>query len=529
MKYMTMMLLALCLLTHANGEKYALIISNTKYDQVLGSPLKQEKNDSNLRRVLEYNKFEVTMHTNLDSLNTIKALNDFSLKYGNSQHNTLLIYFSGRSYMTSNSWGTAHYLLPIDTPINAADKHQILHKAIDLEYLKLYAKKIEAKQALFVLNIGAISDVKIKKDKNKAYIREFIISTKDNRSKFAKLFATALQSADSNFDTNISAEEITSYMNLRSANNAENGSTCDLFGTGFSFPRYIEATDIADNYFQSALYYYYFDIDHKKSWEQITKACSMKQDPRYILQKSKMLFLGHGVAKDQATAIVEAKDNFTRLKNQADAFSLYLIGWLYSEGLGVVKNHREAVYWNKKAAEQGFGVAMNNLGFQYLHGIGLDKDPTRAVYWLRRAAEAKVPHAMMGLGSLYYQGQHVEKNETLALKWFSNSAKKNFYAGIIELSKLYIASKNYKNYDKAIKWLLKAHKIDNREPICVYLLASLYQSQKNTQKTNYYYKLLVNIANSYEKKDKASAIRWYENCQKIKHSSSVALRILQLK
>ena len=60
---------------------------------------------------------------------------------------------------------------------------------------------------------------------------------------------------------------------------------------------------------------------------------------------------------------------------------------MYDYGLGVIEDDTQAVYWFRKAAEQGHAKAQYNLGVMYESGRGIAKDDTQAVYWFRKAAE----------------------------------------------------------------------------------------------------------------------------------------------
>ena len=53
----------------------------------------------------------------------------------------------------------------------------------------------------------------------------------------------------------------------------------------------------------------------------------------------------------------------------------------------MTKDEKQAVYWYKKAAEQGYAKAQYNLGACYRDGKGVTKDEKEAVYWYRKAAD----------------------------------------------------------------------------------------------------------------------------------------------
>ena len=62
--------------------------------------------------------------------------------------------------------------------------------------------------------------------------------------------------------------------------------------------------------------------------------------------------------------------------------------------------------WYRKAAEQNFARAQNNLGVAYEDGIGVAKDQEEAVEWYRKATEQNDADAetQNSLGSRVYYG-----------------------------------------------------------------------------------------------------------------------------
>jgi len=60
---------------------------------------------------------------------------------------------------------------------------------------------------------------------------------------------------------------------------------------------------------------------------------------------------------------------------------------MYNNGEGVLRDDKQAVYWYKKAAEQGNARAQHNLGMRYIYGEGVIKSYKNAAKWIRAAYE----------------------------------------------------------------------------------------------------------------------------------------------
>jgi TPR repeat protein len=63
-----------------------------------------------------------------------------------------------------------------------------------------------------------------------------------------------------------------------------------------------------------------------------------------------------------------------------------MIGRLYFDGKGVIRNFTEAATWFRKAAGEGLPVAQWELGMMYYRGNGVSKDLATARAWLQKAA-----------------------------------------------------------------------------------------------------------------------------------------------
>jgi|SRR4028118_1685315 len=87
---------------------------------------------------------------------------------------------------------------------------------------------------------------------------------------------------------------------------------------------------------------------------------------------------------------------FTLLKplaEQGNPEAQCIIASMYHLGLGPEKMISEAIKWYIKSAEQGYGVASNNLAGIYLWGAdGVAADRTEADKWFQTAREQGFSH-----------------------------------------------------------------------------------------------------------------------------------------
>jgi TPR repeat protein len=96
---------------------------------------------------------------------------------------------------------------------------------------------------------------------------------------------------------------------------------------------------------------------------------------------------------------------------------------MYLKGRGGLgQNDKEAAVWYRRAAEQGFAEAQNNLGWMYREGRGVPRDDAEAVKWMRKAAEQDLAAGQNNLGLMYQQGRGVPHDSVEAAAWFTKAA-----------------------------------------------------------------------------------------------------------
>jgi TPR repeat protein len=99
------------------------------------------------------------------------------------------------------------------------------------------------------------------------------------------------------------------------------------------------------------------------------------------------LLLASSVAVVQLAAQQTKADQkpIEEVKAKADAGDVQSqveLGRRYDKGEGVVKDHAEAAKWYRKAAEQNFAAAQDNLAICYEYGQGVAEDSVEAYKWV---------------------------------------------------------------------------------------------------------------------------------------------------
>ena len=108
-----------------------------------------------------------------------------------------------------------------------------------------------------------------------------------------------------------------------------------------------------------------------------------------------------GQTFDEAVAAYGRGDYATAVRGflvhaeQGNTAAQGILGVMYTNGEGVLKDDAEAVRWYRKAAEQGLAQAQWTFGDMYANGEGVPEDDAEAVRWYRKAAEQGLAQAQM--------------------------------------------------------------------------------------------------------------------------------------
>ncbi len=166
-------------------ESHALLVGVSDYSKGWPDLPGVKKDIAELSEVLKDQGFHVVVVDNPSYDQLTGAISDFINLYGLNPENRLLLFFSGHGYTAKQSYGgEMGYIVPSDTPDPNKDFRGFLQKAVDMQQIEVFAKRIQARHALFVFDScfsGSIFSITRDMPKNITYkigkpVRQFITS-----------------------------------------------------------------------------------------------------------------------------------------------------------------------------------------------------------------------------------------------------------------------------------------------------------------------------------------------------------------
>jgi TPR repeat protein len=113
---------------------------------------------------------------------------------------------------------------------------------------------------------------------------------------------------------------------------------------------------------------------------------------------------------------------FANLKSWAylgNSSAFMMLGFMYDSGQGTRRNKKLAIYWYKRAAEDGDGGAATNLATVYRDSGNAKLE----FYWYKRAVDLGDDDALVDLGIRYLSGKGVRRNAAAAARCFSKALR----------------------------------------------------------------------------------------------------------
>jgi len=112
------------------------------------------------------------------------------------------------------------------------------------------------------------------------------------------------------------------------------------------------------------------------------------------------------------------------------------LGVLYAQGVGVPRDQEQALYWYRKAADQGHPGGEWNLAFRYVKGQGVPVDYLKARQLFRQAAQSGLACAQYDLGIMFMEGLGGDKDLNEATTWFRRAADQGYREAVKILKQL---------------------------------------------------------------------------------------------
>ena len=139
---------------------------------------------------------------------------------------------------------------------------------------------------------------------------------------------------------------------------------------------------------------------------------------------------GHASAQDVLKEIeeFEKKTNHLLSAEEGDARAQFVVAGEYYSGICRVQDTDKAIFWYKKAAEQGYIKAYYMLGVIYdlkaMHDELSGVTPSNeAVKWLQKAVKEGDAGAQFQLGEIYEKGRGVKKDEKKGMELIKKAAE----------------------------------------------------------------------------------------------------------
>lgn len=106
------------------------------------------------------------------------------------------------------------------------------------------------------------------------------------------------------------------------------------------------------------------------------------------------------------------------LAERGDDVAQFQLGTLFLNGLGVERNHVEALKWFQMSANNDNVNAQYVVGNMYLHGLGITNDSYQSFFWRKKAADNRQPFAAYEVAEMYMSGLGIQKNMAEARKYY---------------------------------------------------------------------------------------------------------------
>ncbi len=416
-------------------NSHALLIGVSDYQNGWPDLPGVRKDIALVQEALEENGFEVMTIDDPNSEQLDKIFDQFISIYGRDPENRLLIYFAGHGHSQLQTYGTTMgYLVPTDAPNPQQDLHGFLDKALDLQMIDVYSRRIQSKHALFLFDSCFSGELfaltravpeEIASNTTKP-VRQYITSgsaneTVPDQSVFREQFINGIGGdADTNSDGYVTGSELGQFL----------FSSVTKYTKNYQTPQYGK---IRDRNLDQGDFVFTVQSDFMRQTElqleEQVKEAKKKIKPVNNEFREIVSFLLDG-QRTRAGALLSKYADKPKVQKFMGFFIKqpppvqYELGQVYRKALGVDENLALAKIFYKQAAERNHPKAQTMLGYMHRNGIGTEVNLEKAVSWYQRAAEQGEATALFNLGGMFRKGYGVPQNDRKALEHYRQAAAK---------------------------------------------------------------------------------------------------------
>lgn len=124
----------------------------------------------------------------------------------------------------------------------------------------------------------------------------------------------------------------------------------------------------------------------------------------------------------------------------------YGFATMLDNGYGVEEDHQAALFWYRKAADSGHLGACLSLGFIFREGLGVLRNYPESYRWYIKAVRRGARYrAQINLGHFYRLGLGVDKSYSNAVKWYAEILNYEKLASEEEIAFVWEARRSLKN------------------------------------------------------------------------------------
>jgi TPR repeat protein len=100
-----------------------------------------------------------------------------------------------------------------------------------------------------------------------------------------------------------------------------------------------------------------------------------------------------------------------------------MLAGAYGAGEGVARDDRSALYWSRKAAEDGQAQAQSILGMNYRDARSVERDHQESFKWFLRAAKQGDVDSQVSVAQMFEDGDSVPQDYVQAVNWYKKAAE----------------------------------------------------------------------------------------------------------